>query len=95
MRTSSEDEGSSTHPGMPQGASFLINYARGKCVDVNAVADALKSGVLLGAAFDVFPTEPASGEPFKNVLQGCPNTILTPHIGTWCLGISSTCSFDA
>ncbi|CEP03138.1 unnamed protein product (mitochondrion) [Plasmodiophora brassicae] len=66
---------------MKQGASFLINYARGKCVDVNAVADALKSGVLLGAAFDVFPTEPASGEPFKNVLQGCPNTILTPHIG--------------
>ena len=35
-----------------------------------------------GAAIDVFPVEPSSNsEPFKNVLQGLDNVILTPHIG--------------
>lgn len=50
---------------------------------MDALADALKSGHLAGAAADVFPAEPkASGENvFESVLQGCPNTILTPHVG--------------
>lgn len=37
--------------------SYLVNYARGSCVDVDAAAEALKSGHLAGAAFDVFPKE--------------------------------------
>eukprot|EP00474_Spongospora_subterranea_P001249 CRZ01707.1 hypothetical protein [Spongospora subterranea] len=66
---------------MKQGASFLLNFARGKCVDHDALAAALKSKTLLGAAIDVFPSEPAAGGDFVSVLQNCPNTILTSHIG--------------
>lgn len=66
---------------MPKG-SYLLNLARGKVVNVDATAAALHSGHLSGAAFDVYPAEPASkAEKFESVLIGCPNTILTPHIG--------------
>ncbi|ETV86508.1 hypothetical protein, variant [Aphanomyces astaci] len=62
--------------------SFVINNARGTVVDLHALADALKSGHLSGAAVDVFPVEPAkNGESFSTPLQGLPNVILTPHIG--------------
>lgn len=63
--------------------SFFINAARGEVIDVDALAAALKSGHLGGAAVDVFEPEPAgNGEKqFECALQGCPNTILTPHIG--------------
>lgn len=62
--------------------SYLINQARGNLVDVDAMADALKSGHLAGAAVDVFPVEPKSkDETFESPLQDCPNVILTPHIG--------------
>ncbi|ETO34490.1 3-phosphoglycerate dehydrogenase [Reticulomyxa filosa] len=58
--------------------SYLMNAARGKCVDIKAAADALKNGHLGGAYFDVYPTEPTDANlPLCN----CPNTILTPHIG--------------
>jgi D-3-phosphoglycerate dehydrogenase len=66
---------------MKKGAYF-INNARGTCVDVEALAEALKSGHLLGAAVDVFPKEPAAnGEKFVSPLQGLENVIITPHIG--------------
>jgi len=66
---------------MKQGA-FLINNARGTVVDLDALATALRSGKLGGAAVDVFPVEPEKNGPgFESVLRGCPNTILTPHIG--------------
>ncbi len=62
--------------------SFLINNARGTVVDIDALAEALKSGHLLGAAIDVFPVEPGNAkEPFVSPLQGLDNVILTPHIG--------------
>ncbi len=62
--------------------AFLINNARGDVVDVAALADALRSGHLGGAAFDVFPEEPGSGEePFESEIRGLDNVILTPHIG--------------
>ena len=62
--------------------SILINYSRGDVVDLNAVAKALKSGKLAGAAVDVFPEEPEkTGDAFTSVLQNLPNVILTPHIG--------------
>lgn len=62
--------------------SYLINNSRGTVVDLDAVADALRSGHLAGAAVDVFPVEPASNaERFVTPLQGLPNVILTPHIG--------------
>ena len=40
--------------------SYLINNSRGTVVDLDALAEALRSGHLRGAAVDVFPTEPAS-----------------------------------
>jgi len=62
--------------------SYLINNSRGTVVDLEALAAALKSGHLRGAAVDVFPVEPASNkEPFHSPLQGIANVILTPHIG--------------
>lgn len=66
---------------MPEG-SFFINNARGSIVDIDALADALKSGRLGGCAIDVFPTEPSSNkESFSSPLQGLDNVILTPHVG--------------
>lgn len=60
----------------------LINYARGDLVDLDALAEALQSGRLAGAAIDVFPKEPGSGdEPFVSPLNGLENALLTPHIG--------------
>ncbi len=62
--------------------SFLLNNARGHVVDLDALADALRRGHLLGAAIDVFPVEPGgNNEPFESPLQGLENVILTPHIG--------------
>ena len=66
---------------MKKGAC-LINASRGDVVDYKAVAEGLRSQHLSGAAADVFPGEPASGdEPFVNELQEFNNVILTPHIG--------------
>lgn len=62
--------------------SLFINNARGSVVDVGALADALKSGHIGGAAVDVFPHEPASSEEgFESPLRGVANVILTPHVG--------------
>lgn len=62
--------------------SILINYARGEVVELDALAAALKSGHIAGAAIDVFPVEPEkNGDPFSTPLQGLSNVILTPHIG--------------
>ena len=60
----------------------LINNSRGHVVDIEALAAALRSGHLAGAAIDVFPHEPGgNGERFVSPLQGLANVILTPHIG--------------
>ena len=62
--------------------AILINYARGEVVDLDALAEALKSKHLSGAAIDVYPWEPEkNGEKFETPLQGLSNVILTPHIG--------------
>ncbi|WP_421234573.1 phosphoglycerate dehydrogenase [Aeromonas enteropelogenes] len=66
---------------MKPGAIF-INASRGTVVDIDALADVIKSGHISGAAIDVFPVEPKSNdEEFMTPLRGLDNVILTPHIG--------------
>ena len=62
--------------------TLFLNLCRGNVVDVDALAAALQSGHIAGAAVDVFPDEPKSkDEPFVSPLQGISNVILTPHVG--------------
>lgn len=62
--------------------SILINASRGTVVDIDALAAALASKHLAGAAVDVFPVEPHSNdEEFLSPLRQYDNCILTPHIG--------------
>ena len=60
----------------------LLNASRGTVVDVEALAAAIKSGAVGGAAIDVFPEEPErNSDDFTSPLCGLPNVVLTPHIG--------------
>ena len=66
---------------MRPGAVFL-NLSRGFVVDYAALAEAIGSGHVAGAAVDVFPVEPKRrGDTFESELRGLPNVILTPHTG--------------
>src|SRR5438105_2070627 len=56
----------------------IINCARGGLIDEQALADAISSGHVAGAALDVFETEPL---PPDSPLRKIPNLVLTPHLG--------------
>ncbi len=62
---------------MMKKTAYLINCARGEVVQEQALADAVKSGTIAGAALDVFEKEPPTGSP----LVGLENVFMTPHIG--------------
>lgn len=64
---------------LPRGA-ILVNFARGGVVDEAAVAEALRSGHLFGAAFDVFSKEPVAPD---NPLLDAPNIVLSPHAAAY------------
>lgn len=62
--------------------AILLNASRGTVIDIEALAEALDSGQLAGAAIDVFPVEPRSNEDeFISPLRKFDNVFLTPHIG--------------
>ena len=62
--------------------SHLINASRGTVVDLEALAGAMRSGHIAGAAVDVFPVEPQGNDArFDAPLVGLDNALLTPHIG--------------
>lgn len=61
--------------------SYLINASRGNVVVIDALVKALQDKHLLGAAIDVFPTEPGSNaDEFVSPLRDMENVILTPHV---------------
>jgi D-3-phosphoglycerate dehydrogenase len=62
---------------MMKPTAYLINTSRGPMVDAVALAEALRKGVIAGAAVDVFDREPP---PPDHPLFGAPNIILTPHL---------------
>jgi len=57
--------------------AILVNCARGEIVDESALAEALRSGTIAGAALDVFGKEPPVGSP----IIGVTNAVFTPHLG--------------
>ena len=66
---------------MKKGAC-LLNASRGTVVVIDALAAALRSGQVGGAAVDVYPSEPeGNSDGFETPLRGLSNVILTPHIG--------------
>jgi D-3-phosphoglycerate dehydrogenase len=66
---------------MKKGAC-LLNASRGTVVDIGALAAALKSGHIGGAAVDVYPSEPeTNSDGFESPLRNLTNVVLTPHIG--------------
>jgi D-3-phosphoglycerate dehydrogenase len=67
---------------MMKDGAILMNAARGTVIDIDALADAMRSGKLSGAAIDVFPVEPKSNDDlFESPLTAFDNVILTPHVG--------------
>lgn len=64
--------------------SYIINAGYSEALDLDAVAEALKSKHLGGVAVDVFPLGPAGQQPppdYKSPLAGLKNVIMTPNIG--------------
>ncbi len=55
----------------------IVNTARGGIIDEVALAEAIKSGTIQGAALDVFASEPTTNSP----LFSLPSVIVTPHLG--------------
>ncbi len=59
-------------------SAVLVNTSRSAIIDQDALAQALRDGVIAGAALDVFEPEPL---PANHPVRSLPNTVLTPHIG--------------
>ncbi len=68
--------------GWMKSEAVLINASRGSVVAIDALAQALETKAIAGAAIDVFPQEPKSNdEEFVSALRQFDNCIITPHVG--------------
>ena len=65
-----------------KGSAFIINASRGAVIDERALYEALKSGIVRGAALDVLEKEPPD---FDNPLLSLDNVLVTPHAGFYSL----------
>jgi D-3-phosphoglycerate dehydrogenase len=70
----------------------VLNVSRGGIYDEQALADALKAGVIAGAGIDVFTAEPP---PPENPLLSAPNVVLTPHLGASTLEAQENVAVEA
>lgn len=61
-------------------SSFVINCARGECIDEAALIQALQKGKIAGAGLDVFENEPPKPD---NPLFSMENVTVTPHCASW------------
>jgi len=69
---------------MSMKGKFLVNVGRGSIVDEEGLYEALKSGVLKGAALDTwytYPTTGVKGAPSRFPIHTLPNVVLSPHVG--------------
>lgn len=64
---------------MMKSSAIIVNAARGPVVNTNDLAEALKNGIIAGAALDVYDGEPPLSN--DNPILTAPNTLLLPHIG--------------
>ena len=64
--------------GMMKRSAYLINTARGAHVQEEALVEALRNGIIAGAALDVYEFEPKISEDLLTL----PNVVLSPHTGT-------------
>ena len=62
--------------------SVIVNTARGKIIDEDALINVLQCGKIHGAGLDVFEDEPVS---LKNPLLNMNNVVIAPHIAGWSL----------
>ena len=78
--------------GLMKKGSRILNCARGGIINEQALADALQSGHLAGAALDVFVQEPP---PADHPLLKLPNVVVTPHLGASTTEAQETVALDA
>jgi len=64
------------------GNAWLINTARGAVVDEIALYEALKDGIIQGAALDVFEKEPYAPKDAARDFRELDNVVMTPHVGS-------------
>jgi len=65
----------------PEGLRLFINFARGFVHTPEALIEAIEAGKVKGAAVDVYPHEPRTGEEWSNPYIACPQVAVYPHIG--------------
>lgn len=67
---------------MMKKSAFLVNTSRGNVLDEDALYDAVKDGIIAGAALDVFKNEPYSPQSADKDLRSLDKILMSPHMGS-------------